>query len=266
MTKTGSPSAKDSPLGTYPFGQPLRRVVQVDRSPKRAFVLGVYSSAVHARWIGPDRRTLVSALAVASEPYIFWRGDGVEAIVGGIAIPAGAGRLVPAVRQLNGPSGQTLDDKVLTPLGLTRDETWLCDLVPHTCLNPKQKVALARAYEPRMAAMGLPAVSLPHVPTCFADDVRRREVLDELTESRAATLVLLGDEPIRHWLRHFLPCWQRLSDFPEYGALHDIELPDWRGRLLPLAHVRQIGALGAHSPRWFEAHRDWMRTTARGLP
>ena len=191
-----APSPNEPSLGAYPFGQPLRRVVQVDRSPKRAFVLGVYSSAVHARWIGPKRRTLVTALAVASEPEIFWRGDGVEAIVSAIAIPPCAGKLVPAGAQLNGPSGQTLDDKVLTPLGLTRDDTWLCDLLPHTCLNPKQKAALARAYEPRMAAMGLPPVSLPNVPTCFADDARRREVLDELIESRASTLILLGDEPI----------------------------------------------------------------------
>ena len=56
---------------------------------------------------------------------------------------------------------RALDSKVLAPLGLTRDDTWLCDLVPHTCLNPKQKAALAREYEPRMAEMGLPAPRLP---------------------------------------------------------------------------------------------------------
>ena len=152
---------EQGPLGTYPFGQPLRRVLQVDRSPKRAFVLGVYASAVHARWLSPAGRTLVAALAVASEPCIFWRGDGVETIIGGIAIPACAGRLVPATAQLNGPSGQALDDKMLKPLGLTRGDTWLCDLVPHTCLNPKQKAALVREYEPRIAEMGLPAVHRP---------------------------------------------------------------------------------------------------------
>jgi hypothetical protein len=265
MMPPSAPSPYEASLGTYPFGQPLRRVVQVDRSPKRAFVLGVYSSAVHARWIGPGGRSLVTALAVASEPYIFWRGDEVEAIIGKIAIPGCAGKLVPAGAQLNGPSGQALDDKVLTPLGLTRGDTWLCDLVPHTCLNPKQKAALAREYEPRMAAMGLPAVRLPDVPTSFADDIRRHEVLGELIESRADTLILLGDEPIHHWLRHFLPRWQHLSDFPGYGVLHESELPGWKGRLLPLAHVRQIGALGAHSPKWFEAHQGWMSRSQRAM-
>ena len=47
--------------------------------------------------------------------------------------------------------------------------------------------------------------------------------------------------------------------------LRDIELPGWKGRLLPLAHVRQIGALGAHSPKWFDAHRGWMRKAVAGL-
>ena len=40
--------------GTFPFGEPLRPVVQIDRGPKDVFVLGVYSSAVHARWVGAD--------------------------------------------------------------------------------------------------------------------------------------------------------------------------------------------------------------------
>jgi hypothetical protein len=56
--------------GTYPFGSSLKPLAQVDRSPKRLFVLGVYASAVHAQWIGPDGRLLVRALAVASEPVI----------------------------------------------------------------------------------------------------------------------------------------------------------------------------------------------------
>jgi hypothetical protein len=116
-----------------------------------------------------------------------------------------------------------------------------------------------------MAEMELPAVHLPDVPASFADHARRRDVLAELVESRASTLILLSDEPIRHWLHHFLPRWQRLSDFSEYGVLRGVELPGWKGRLLPLAHVRQVGALGAHSRKWFEAHRDWMRTTDHGL-
>ena|GEM_PF-5112732 len=60
----------------FPFGQPVRCLVQRDRTPKKVFILGVYASAVHARWVDPSGRQLVLALAVASEPYIFWRGGG----------------------------------------------------------------------------------------------------------------------------------------------------------------------------------------------
>ena len=58
-------------IGSFPSGQPIRKVTQTDRLPKRVFVLGVYASAVHARWIGQDGKTRIAALAVASEPEIF---------------------------------------------------------------------------------------------------------------------------------------------------------------------------------------------------
>ena len=54
------------PIGTYPFGSPLHPVLQTDRTPRKVFVLGVYASAVHARWVSPEGKTLVTALAVAS--------------------------------------------------------------------------------------------------------------------------------------------------------------------------------------------------------
>lgn len=62
-------------VGIFPFGEPILPLVQPDRTTKRVFVLGVYASAVHARWIGEDGRQKIGAVAVASEPEIFWRGD-----------------------------------------------------------------------------------------------------------------------------------------------------------------------------------------------
>lgn len=142
-------------IGTFPFGQPIREVEQENRSKKRVFVLGVYASAVHARWIGPDGKQLISALGVASEPEIFWRGDGIDEIVASIDIPEGAGRLVPASPTLNGPSGRALDDLFLIPLGLNREDVWLCDLVPYSCMSDGQAKAIRRAYEPRARKLGL---------------------------------------------------------------------------------------------------------------
>lgn len=89
--------------GTFPFGEPIRRVAQGDRSPKRVFVLGKYASAVHARWIGPEGDQKIRAVAVASEPCIFWKGEGAEEIVTRIPVPIEAGRLVTA-RATNGRS------------------------------------------------------------------------------------------------------------------------------------------------------------------
>ena len=68
--------------------------------------------------------------------------DAAREIIAAIKLPAGAGRLAPASAQLNGPSGKALDDLFLRPLGFARDDAWLCDLVPHSCLNAKQALAL----------------------------------------------------------------------------------------------------------------------------
>ena len=153
---------------TFPFGMPITPVRQVDTGPKRVFVLGVYASAVHARWVAEDGRTLINALAVASEPEIFWRGDGADALVARIPVPPGAGRLVAASRTLNGPSGVTLDSMFLEPLGITRQDAWLCDLLPGSRCNPQQRAAIEREYDPRRKTLGLPAYNFPAVPGILA--------------------------------------------------------------------------------------------------
>jgi hypothetical protein len=78
---------------SFPFGKELTKVEQTDKSPKKAFVLGVYASAVHARWTDINGRQLVSALAVASEPCIFWNGDYAAQIISSIKISRKLGTL-----------------------------------------------------------------------------------------------------------------------------------------------------------------------------
>ena len=101
----------------FPFGQELRNVVQLEREQKDIFVLGVYASAVHAKWLDCNNNRVIQALAVASEPYIFWRGDMVDKIISDIKIPKELGKLVPANSNLNGPSGRALDEMYLEPIG-----------------------------------------------------------------------------------------------------------------------------------------------------
>ena len=98
----------------YPFGEVVHSLVQVDRSPKKVFVLGVYASAVHAKW-RKGNKVVSAAIAVASEPRIFWDGNHEEAaeIISRIHIPEEMGTLEPAGSHLNGPSAKVLDNNIL---------------------------------------------------------------------------------------------------------------------------------------------------------
>jgi len=252
-------------IGIFPFGQPVQNIVQTDRSSKNVFILGVYASAVHARWINPNGNTLVNALAVASEPYIFWRGENANSIIEKIDIPPEVGKLVPANLTLNGPSGNALDNLILNPLGLERNDVWLCDLVPHSCINPAQKNAIEREYSPISLKFGLPNPSVPPLPNPITDEKRRREIEDELFESNATILILLGDLPIAWFLFIHDKRWRKLADFETYGQLHKTKIRERSIRILPLAHPRQIAKLGVSSSFWYETHQEWIRRTTKLL-
>ena len=245
-------------IGTFPFGKEVQKVVQEERSSKRVFVLGVYASAVHARWVNPKGTTLIKAIAVASEPYIFWRGENAEGIIRGIQIPYQLGKLVAAEKQFNGPSGIALDELILKPLGLTRKDTWLCDLVPYSCMNPSQQKALEREYYPLTEKYDLPLPTVPKVPGRLSDKERRQAILNELIESNAEVLILLGDKPIQWFLRYYDDRWQRLSDFHPYGKAQLAEIAGKKYQVLSVAHPRQIAKLGRSSQKWFELHQEWI--------
>ena len=256
-------------LGTFPFGQPVLSLRQADRSSKEIFILGVYASAVHARWLGEDGVELAKALAVASEPYIFWRGDSPEAVIDQIPLPRGAGKLVPAAKMFNGPSGVALDARILAPLGRKRGDAWLADLVPHSCVNSQQQGALDRSYMPRLTEWGLPSPSVPPVPSALANSARQDEIAVELLQSRATVLILLGDEPIRWFSSRWCPRCRRLADFgadaDSYGRLTEVPVAGVRVAILPLAHPRQIARLGRSSARWYELHQHWIDRRAPTL-
>ena len=246
----------------YPFGQTVHPVVQQDRTPKKVFVLGVYASAVHARW-KRDGRIICPALAVASEPRIFWDGNEVEAkeIISKIHIPKGIGTLEPAANNLNGPSAKILDENILDLLGYTRKDAWLCDLLPETRLNPSQVKVIQDKYNPMVNKYGLNDVDIPKRPNTFCDQNRCEEILDELRESQAKQLVLLGDIPIKQFLNHVakvdFASLQEYVDKYGYGKPLKITIGNCKIEVIPLAHPRQIGALGGHSKKWYEMHQKW---------
>lgn len=246
----------------FSFGQELHPLVQEDKSPKKVFVLGVYASAVHARW-KRGNQIICQALAVASEPRIFWDGneDEAKSIIDRINIPSELGSLEPAGRQLNGPSAKVLDENILAPLGFTRDDAWLCDCLPEARLNPSQIKAIRTKYEPLADEFSLPTVTVPQRPTVFCDAARSKEISRELLLSDADLLVLLGDIPISQYLKRVASVpYSTLGEYVNlygYGTETDVVIESKKLCVLPLAHPRQIGALGAHSEKWFKAHQEW---------
>ena len=252
----------------FPFGQPLLKVQQKDTtSDKSVFVLGVYASAVHAKWLNPDGSVKVQALAVASEPDIFWRGDNAKDIIAGIDVPKELGSLVPANENLNGPSGRALDELFLKPLGLTRDKAWLCDLLPESRVNVNQKKAV-EIYNNlvRTSGRNLPIANIPE----FDEDEikknaaqRKDEILKELEASGASTIILLGDLPVR-WFLHFFDKRTKLSQFGDtsdsYGHSHESFINGKFYNVIPLCHPRNAARLGAYSEKWANLHDGWIKT------
>ena len=249
----------------FPFGEVVHKVVQLDRTPKKVFVLGVYASAVHATWSGGEVPRTVT-LAVASEPRIFWDGNPEEAaeIINRIKVPEGLGKLEPADNKYNGPSAKILDEQILAPLGYSRKDAWLCDLLPETRLNDNQINALKDTYEIVREEYGLNEVTIPECPNQYCDSERCQEILAEIEESQADLLILLGDAPIKQFLKKVAKVpYSSLNQYVKlygYGNATDVLLNDHTIKVLPFAHPRQIGALGYHSQDWYKKHQEWEKS------
>lgn len=250
----------------FPFGQKVKKVIQKDRTPKEIFILGVYASAVHAKWVSPDGKEKVRALAVASEPEIFWRGDGAGAIVSEVEIHPELGTLSAADDNFNGPSGKALDEHHIQPLGLERDDVWLCDIYPHTHLNPNQQKAIREKYLPLVDEYSMPVPNIPNPPTKSPGENRISEIISEIVEAKSKIIILLGDMPIIWFLSRFDPPFRRLSsigkDLRSYGELHTLAIADHRFEVLPLVHPRVAGGLGPAPPEWRKLHKQWVEEKA----
>jgi len=245
-------------LGRFLFNEPVKKVEQLDRTPKKVFILGVYASAVHAKWISPKGKTLIKAVAVASEPYIFWKGNDAEEIISKIKIQEGAGKLISAEESFNGPSGRALDKDYLIPLGLDRNQCWLCDLVPYSMMNHSQLKAIMRNSD-LLNTLNIPFPSLREASPENRDisDQRRLEIMAEIKLSQAEYLITLGNEPITNFVSKFCSEINELDRGKSYGYPIEINLDGIKLKLIRLVHPRQAARLGLHDNYWFEAHQNW---------
>ena len=247
----------------FPFGEEVHKLVQQDRSPKKVFVLGVYASAVHAKWKDKDGEPVCQALAVASEPRIFWDGNEKEAaeIIRKIHIPKELGSLEPAASNLNGPSAKVLDENVLAPLDFTRNDTWLCDLLPESRLNDNQVDAIEKNYNPIRERYDLDEVTVPKRPNNFCNRKRREEIVAELDESQAELLILLGDKPIKQFFNFVANVkYTNLQEYVDcigYGKCTEATINGRKIKVLPLSHPRHIGAMTPYIKKWHQMHKNW---------
>lgn len=135
------------------------------------------------------------------------------------------------------------------------------DLLPETRINPSQEKAIRERYAPLIEKYNLNPVTIPKRPTVFCDEERAAEITDELMESQAPLLVLLGDIPISQYLNRVTDIdFSSLQEFTErygYGNTFSVQIRDKVIKVLPLAHPRQIGALGTHNEKWYLLHKKW---------
>ncbi len=230
--------------------------------------MGVYPSALHIRWTHPNHR--VAALAVDEKPYPFWDGaDEVERVdrwrveIGwksewGTAIPVG---------RLNGSSGRTVQQRILTPLGLAHDRVWTTDALPFFHVHRgsgTQGEAMSERYDAFAQEHGLPLHQLPDRPP--VDHLIRRAVDEEgerlraeLLESNAGLVIALGNEALAvmaSLVEGSLP--PRLVPDASYGAVLRARLQDRVLQVLPLVHP------GQRASTWTTTHDRWVASRALG--
>jgi hypothetical protein len=237
--------------GVLPLWPASRPVTWRQPGPKPVLIIGVYPSAVHARWIGPDAKG-IRALAVADEPEPFWTGDGAETTVATVAatVPAEAGRIELA-KGHNGRSGRALDKLMLEPLALTRDKIRVADIDNRYMANLGQQDAVAHNYVP-LVERGIlpPATWRPRRAITRVPSDRSPALADEVAEADPAWIITLGDEPLRSLDLEPLTRASYGTPLPAVVLGNNVQL-------LRLVHTRQQAGHGPSSSDWAEAHRQW---------
>ena len=149
------------------------------------------------------------------------------------------------------------------PLGLSREECWLCDLVAYSMLNPGQEEALRRNEDLfEKFKLKKPSMRSADKANRIIDDIRRNEIVSEIKKSEAKYLITLGNEPLVNFVKEYNPDIKPLNLKEEYGYIQDMTIEGYSLKLIPLVHPRQAGKLGRYSPEWYDIHSEWKRNTA----
>ncbi|HEY8087944.1 MAG TPA: hypothetical protein VIF09_08865 [Polyangiaceae bacterium] len=194
----------EPPGGIFPFGRPLLRRRPSAKSRRRVLVLGAYPGALHIAWWSPHRR-LVRALAVDNEPGAFWAGEDergeIEAWRAAVHFRVGEWGEVETAEE-NGKAGRWVDEHVLAPLGMTRDEACLSFCVDTYRADGGVARAIAERYQPFALEAGLPEARLEARPregafVELAVTMHGERLLKELSVVVPEIVVTLGGGPHR---------------------------------------------------------------------
>jgi hypothetical protein len=247
--------------GRFPFGCPVLRRKPSAKSRRRVFVLGAYPSALYIAWWSPHRKG-IRALVVDNEPAPFWAAEDerqqIEAWKAAVHFRVGEWGEVET-SEANGKIGRWVDEHVLAPLGVTRDEACLS-----TCVDTYQfadsgiAFGVDERYQPFAREAGLPEARLEPRPregafVELAVTVHRERLLKELSVVVPEIVVTLGGAPHRV-LRAIAEIQgaRKLRPDASYGVEHSLEVGGRKTRWIALcAPDPSAEYAGAHA-RWRE--------------
>jgi hypothetical protein len=140
----------------------------------------------------------------------------------------------------------------------------LSDLIPHALSNAGQQRAIKLHYAPQQMDFGLPQVSVRLEPANaveWMDRVRVDRLLRELTQSRAETIINLGNNPIRYFLNRVCPNSFPLLSREDYGSPGQATIEQRKYRVFCLAHMRVTVIRPLLD--WKQAHDKWIAGNPR---
>jgi hypothetical protein len=245
--------------GVFPFGLPVLRRRPSAKSRRRVFVLGAYPSALYIAWWSPLRKG-VRALAVDNEPEAFWAAEDerqqIDAWKAAVHFRVGEWGEVETT-ETNGKTGRWVNEHVLAPLGIPRDEACLSYCLD-TYHRPDPGIAFGvdERYQPFAREAGLPEARLEPLPRGgafveLAVTMHRERLLKELSVVVPELVVTLGG-PAHRVLRAVASSQGGGKLHP--GETYGVEQP------LEVGGRKTIGmALCAPDPsaEYVEAHARW---------
>jgi uracil-DNA glycosylase len=255
-------------LGTFPFGNPVKKVKQAEISPKPVFILGVYGSAVFAQFKPANSKFTIRYLPIDNEPEVFWRGtqEYTKKIISNINVPKLAGKLVAEDKSFNGILGRLLDKYYLHPLKLQRDNVWICNLIPHTVLNKNERKSLKK-YNDLHTIFNLPEADIPTKKDRWSliNKKRYREIIAEIFQARSEVMITLGQQPLKWFLKEYDKNMGNLLNNKDYGFVTEIQIESIKLKLIPLFHPRQLLKIKNRDTRVGLLHYDWLKNKAKKI-